>query len=550
MSQHTVIARENNLAGIGLALGQEREDVTLDSVVGLAVGSEKLATMDALMPSGDSAHSLQDTIVAGIHSAQASGVQVTADAIDLSIAVAGMLHDTKLVTMDGIDSVDGSGIVASAVAFNQYVILNSNIKGLDGNISDMEAIKSGDKTNTKFKLYSFNPMVTEGMGDLADETILTPQNASSPMAFATRRETIVKADLVTSYVFDIKAKSDDTGNYKIGRGTTEVIIGDTGISLNDYEVSAQETKPKRTITLNDKQIDMVVDYALGKVTITLEDNATLANGTKIYVTSALSSDKISEIRGFVGSDIQDFTYVANPVTIATKASMMDIRQVNQSVKHALLPVGLQVAGQKIASELIGLKIDLATQFSTRSGTPIDLTTNRGLATTNEAYKLLTVGIDRASVEILEESMLTDKVIVIGGKGLVDAFGMMAKNTDGMTVRDTNEANTFKFLGYLDGKYPAYYDPRHDTTYPLVDENGAVSGTASENVYSTLNIIGTPTDPAKRAVISGVGLPIIPVDLKINDDSEQKVALEGKLIVDANKDPHARKLAKTLLFKTH
>ena len=106
---------------------------------------------------------------------------------------------------------------------------------------------------------------------------------------------------------------------------------------------------------------------------------------------------------------------------------------------------LQVAGMKIASELIAQKVDKATKFSTRSGTAIDLTINRGLATTNESYKILTVAIDRASIEILEESMLTDNVLVIGGKNLVDAFGMLAKNTDGLTVRDTNKANTFKIL---------------------------------------------------------------------------------------------------------
>jgi len=548
MSQQ--IVRDANISAIALALGREREDVTMDAVITQAtIGSEKLTQLDAIMPQaneeGKGSHGVAETLLSGISQAQASGVLVTADAIDLSIATAAAIQDSRLVQMDGIDSVDGGGIVATAVAFNQYIILNSNIAGLDGNISDME-----DKSNRKFKIYSFNPTVTEGMGDLADDTLLTPQNVTLPMAFTARRETFTKADTVLTYTFDIKKKSSDAGNYKIGRGTSEVIIGDTGLSLNDYEVANQETKPKRTITYNDKQIEMVVDYAAGTIVITLEDNATLPNGTKLYVSSSLSVEKISDVRGFVGSDIRDFTYVANPVTIATKASMLDIRRVNQAVKHALLPVGLQVAGQKIASELIGAKVDLATQFATRSGTAIDLTTNRGLATTNEAYKLLTVGIDKASVEILEESMLTDKVVVLGGKGLIDAFGMMAKNTDGLTIRDTNDANTFKFLGYLDGKYPAYYDPRHDTNYPLVDENGVVSGTAADNVYNTLHVVGTPSDPAKRAVIVGIGLPIIPVDLKINDDSEQKIALEGEMVVEANKDPHARKLAKTLLFKTH
>ena len=553
MSKSTVKNREMRLGGLTIAMGGANEAITLDAVIGQAThdeGNKGLVSLDGILSQDEKGVDLAGILVAGVTQAQSQGVQVSADAIDLSIATANMIADSNLVTMDGINSVDGSGVIATATAFNQYVILNSNINGLDGNIGDMEAMKNGDKNNIKFKVYSFNPEVTNGMGDIGDNTILTPANVSLPMAFATREFTAVKTTAVLSYVLDVKAKVGDGANYPIGRGVTELIIGDTGIALNDYEVSTQETIPKRQITVDGKQITLEVNYALGTVTVTLEDDATLVDGTKLYVSTSLSADTISEIRGYAGSNIQDFTYVAHPVVIGTKATMMDIRQVQQQVNHALLPVGLQVAGQKIASELIAQKIDKATKFSTQSGTPLDLTVNRGLATTNEAYKLLTVAIDRASVEILEESMLTDNVLVLGGKNLVDAFGMLAKNTDGLTVRDTNKANTFKFLGYLDGKYPAYYDPRHDAKYPLVDVDGAINGDPALNVYSTLQVVGTPADPAKRAVITGVGLPIIPVDLKINDDSEQKISLEGKMIVDSNKDSHARKLCKSLLYRTH
>ncbi len=554
MSKSTVDNREARLNGFKIAMSGAHEDVTLDAVINKITHdetNEKFVTLDGLLGQDEKANDLATILGAGIAFAKSQGVHVSVDAIDLSIATASMLADSNLVTMDGINSVDGSGVIATATAFNQYVILNSAINGLDGNIADMESIKSGDKSNIKFKLYSFNPEAVNGMGSVVDNTILTPQNVSLPMAFAQRNLELAKVNLVLTYTFDIKAKDADAGNYKIGRGVTELIIGDTGIALNDYEVSAQETAPKRTITLaNGKSVTLQVNYDAGTAVVTLEDNLTLADGTKLYLSTSLDAGLIGEIRGYVGSNIQDFTYVAHPVTIGTKANMMDIRQVQQQVKHALLPAGLQVAGMKIASELIAKKIDLATKFSTLSGTPIDLTTNRGLATTNEAYKLLTVGIDKAGVEILEESMLTDKVMVIGGKKLVDAFGMLAKNTDGLSIRDTNDANTFKFLGYLDGKYPAYYDPRHDTKYPLVDTTGVVSGTPANNIYSTLQVVGTPADPSKRAVITGVGLPIVPVDLKINDNSEQKIALEGKMIVDANKDPHARKLAKKILFRTH
>lgn len=554
MSKSTVNNREARLSGLAIAMGGANDAVTLDAVIAHATHDEAnkgLVTLDGILSQDENGSDLAGVLTSGIDFAVAQGVRVSADAIDLSIATASMIADSNLVNMDGINSVDGSGVVATATAFNQYIILNSNINGLDGNIGDMEALRNGDKNNIKFKVYSFNPEATDGMGSIADNTILTPQNVSLPMAFASRDMMMEKADLVLTYTFDITAK-DGGANYPIGRGVTELIIGDTGISLNDYEVSAQETKPKREITIpaSGEQLSIVVDYVAGTVLVTLATNTTLPNGTKLYLSTSLSADAIGEIRGYVGSNVQDFTYVAHPVTIGTKANMLDIRQVQQQVNHALLPVGLQVAGQKIASELIAKKIDFATKFSTQSGTPIDLTVNRGLATTSEAYKLLTVGIDRTSVEILEESMLTDNVLVLGGKNLVDAFGMLAKNTDGLSVRDTNKANTFKFLGYLDGKYPAYYDPRHDTKYPYVDEAGAINGDPALNVYSTLHVVGTPADPAKRAVITGVGLPIIPVDLKISDNSEQKIALEGKMIVDANKDPHARKLCKSILYRTH
>jgi len=550
MSKSTVQNRESRLKGLAVALSGANDAVTLDAVFDKVTHDDEnkgLVKLDAILAQDENAESLAGILASGVALAKDNGVLVTADAIDLSIHTAEALAD-QLVTMDGINSVDGSAVVATATAFNQYVILNSNIAGLDGNIADMEALRGGDKNNTKFKIYSFNPEVVDGMGDIEDKTILTPKNVSKVMALASRDMVQEVESGVTEYTFHT---IDKVGSkyYAIGRGVTELILGDTGIVLNDYEVSAQETNPIRTVTLDGGQVTMKLTYDDGKIEVTVEDGA-LPVGTKLYVSTSLSTEKIGEIRGFVGSNIQDFTYVAHPVTIGTKANMLDIRQVQQQVGHSLLPTGLQVAGQKIASEILGKKIDLASRFATRSGTPIDLTVNKGLATTNEAYKLLTVGIDVASVEILEESMLTDNVIVVGGKALVHAFDMMAKNTDGMNVRDTNTANTFKFLGYLDGKYPAYYDPRHDDKYPLVDEEGVVNSDATKNVYNTLLTIGTPADPAKRAVIYGVGLPIVPVDLKINDNSEQKVALEGKIVLDSNKDPHARKLAKKILFKTH
>ena len=282
MSMSKVQNRDARLKALAVADSGVNEGMTLDTILSSVTHDEEnkgMVVLDGIMAQDEKGSDLSDILLAGITHAKSQGVNVGMDAIDLSIAAVGMIADSALVTMDGINTIDGSGVVATAVAFNQYVILNSNINGLDGNIGDMEAIKDGSKDNIKFKVFSFNPEITDGMGDIGDNTVLTPQNVSLPMAFATRDLEMVGTRGVISYVFDIKAKSTDAGNYPIGRGETELVIGSTGIRLNDYEVSTQEKKPKRTITMpNDKQVTLTVDYALGKVTVDLEDNVYYSRG--------------------------------------------------------------------------------------------------------------------------------------------------------------------------------------------------------------------------------------------------------------------------------
>ncbi|MGW8169648.1 MAG: hypothetical protein ACWGHH_06555 [Sulfurovaceae bacterium] len=536
-----VALRNGKINYINKGLNGDKLGETISNTLSM---DESFETLDGILAGGEKEVDLCGITMNTIASAQHNGVNISADAIDASIEVAKQIGESDLMSMDGIQSVDGSGIVASVVALNQYYILNSNIAGLDGNIADME---STGKDNLTYKVFSANPIVTKGMGDLADGTALTPLNAGQIMAHTMRNGELVIADAVLSYTFNVKKLSTDSSNYGIARGVTEVVIGDTGISLNDYGVAAQETIPKRTVTIGGKQVTMTVNYTAGTVVVAIEAGA-LAVGTVLFVDTALDYSKTSEIRGMVGNEIADYDYVAKPVIIGTKASVMDIRQTQQQIEFGLIGGGLKTATEKIAHEAQYIKLGLASRFAKLFGTAIDLAASTDYATTQEKYKVLTANIDTASVAIGEESGLTDNVIVVGGKGLVNAFNMLAQtDASGATVRDINDANGVKYLGLLGGRVPAYYNPLHDTNYPLVDSTGVVSGTPANNKFNTLMIIGTPADVSKRVVISGIGMPILPIDFKINSNSEQEFGLEGKTVLSANKDPRARKLVKKILF---
>ena len=83
----------------------------------------------------------------------------------------------------------------------------------------------------------------------------------------------------------------------------------------------------------------------------------------------------------------------------------------------------------------------------------------------------------------------------------------------------------------------YFDPRHDVKYPK-DANG----------YERIDVVGVAQNVTKRASQSGVGLPFVPVNVDFNDSSLQSIFLEGKPMVEANKDPRAKKLSRYFLIK--
>ena len=64
----------------------------------------------------------------------------------------------------------------------------------------------------------------------------------------------------------------------------------------------------------------------------------------------------------------------------------------------------------------------------------------------------------------------------------------------------------------------------------------------------LILVGVPADPTKRVVLRSPSLPVIPVDLKIDANSVQKVSLQGKIALCANKEERPRKLVRKITYK--
>ena len=547
MTQAQIERAEQRAKALGEA---QRDETKLDAMLGDIFQSdgtsEAFVAMDGVLTGEDAEAelSVKDITAGMMNTPTNSGEPLSGTTMDAMIATTANVAE-KGVTMDGVNSVAGSGILASFTAMHQYIIKNSQIGGLVGHISELSTEKAGNAL--KATVFSLIPHVTKGMGGLEDGDTLTPLNFTKPMILSKRMGVLVVEDGVPDYTFNVKAKDSDTGNFAVEHGVTSVILGDTGLELDDYESKPQETAPVREITVNGNQVKMTVNKAAGTVSV-IVPAGTFNAGTKLIVETAVSSKEKSKIRGSLGFEIQEHKYMATTTTGSAKIDVLDSRTVQKQLAFGLLAGGLSLVAQKKIAEIQGFALSMASKFASTVGTPINLDTSVGLATTAEAYKKLPTAIDVASVSILEESQITDNVIVVGGTGSVEAYNMLAKNTDGLNVRDTNNANGIKFLGFLDAKYKTFYNPTHDTENPLVDETGAVNSDATKNVYHTLYVYGTPAQPDRSLVLYSSPLPSLPVDFKIDKDSAKEVALEGKDILSVNKDPQVRKMARKILFK--
>ena len=122
-------------------------------------------------------------------------------------------------------------------------------------------------------------------------------------------------------------------------------------------------------------------------------------------------------------------------------------------------------------------------------------------------------------------------------GLVDAINALSE-----PVTATDGAGSFTITSDIAG-----------TPFTTVVTAGVMTATTTtENVdkkdEDTVFIVGTPSDPSKRAVISGTGLPILPENLSTDTNSNKTISLQGELVCETNKDPYSRKLARKIKIK--
>lgn len=478
-------------------------------------------------------------VMSGIITQDTYKGRITGDAVEMALSVAKRVSNDamfdKLDQLDGIQNVSGTEVLATVLFSNISVIMSSGLGRIIGSISDVEPVK-GNRDNIKFKVFSQSSVVIKGMGSVADNVVLNPSNATLPMAFAQRELNAVTETGVTVFTLNAKALSTAVTNTPLARGETEVIIGDN-FTLNDFEVRANETTYSATGNLGTGTATLAVNYTAGTVTVTLSAATVVAVGTPIQIVTSLSHADMSAITGTVGVDIIENMYIARTVSLATEASFMNTRTALLTGNVNLFVDGLRVISEKIATERIALSLKKATSFAnTASPDTLDVSGITGLSVADK-FASVVVKWGTMGKAILTESQVTDKVSIVGGSGLVTIATSLAtgsgSSANEAVLKDTEE-NGYKWIATIGDTFDCFYDPTFDTTYPPVG-----------NVHK-MWVIGSPSDPTKRACITGVGLPLMPpTDAIFGNDGKKIIRLEGKLIVDSNKDGKSRKLARML-----
>ena len=522
-----------------------RGKVELDAVVNLidsaVAGSEELAKLDSVVAKHDGAvldsvggsasGGLSGIITSAIMQFANEGREVSIDSVATALAAAEKAVAGSDVNLDAAGDVAGADILASYVALNIYMVLSSSIDGIDGSISDMTPL-AGDTTNTKYQVMSVSPVASKGMGDVADGTVISPINSTQNMALTVRTGSVVSATATLTYSFVAKAKSTDASGYKLAVGKNEVAVG-SDLIFDDFDAMSNEPVTTRVTTVDGVTYTVTFTYATGVIDVVL--SSAIADGTKIVFTAGLDTKKLSEITGEIEVDLIPQRYVSRTVAISTTAQELSSRRVLQSGKMNLLAIGAGAAMNKIAQELTALKVKLATDMATSYGGIIDLTSGTRSDIASQ-YKEIDTAIDSAVVDISTKAEVSSNAVLVGGSALVKIFSGLTDPTQGSAVPAIDENTGFRFLGTMKGGRKAYYNPNHDAQFPVT------------NGESKVFVIGSPADPTKRAVISGVGLPVLPVDLLLNQDSHRTISLQGELVVSANKDKRSRQLARVLTVK--
>ena len=511
-----------------------REGATLDAIQDatstIVASSDNLQTLDAIIAKS----SQGDTLSTIIAKTVSSFPDATQDSIVTALGVASQIakrvqDENQHFTLDSIENVKGGEVLGSLVAINIMTILSSTLPFV-GEIADFVPMQ-GSKDNVKFQMFTVNPIVKNGMGELEDGEILNSSNAGKAMAFAERDDVQSFVTDTLEYTFDVKKKDGDSDNYPMERGVNEVVINlGNGIFVNDFDAQAMEKTATRTVSVDGVTYTVEFDYDGGKITLKISEN--IEDGTQLFFSASLSSDKLGEIAGSVGSDLNPTTYVAKPVVINTTVNTLALRQVLQTTGLNLSSNDLMIALAKVGEESKRKKIKATLQFAKPFGAVIDI---QGASETTMAdrYKHFLVGVEKARADITAKSQITSNVVLVGGSGLVEIFSALSTATNKTNIiSDSN--NSIRHIGTLNNGYECYYNPLHDTDYP--EDEG------KHKVF----VVGNPADATKRASISGVGLPVLPEDLGFDQTASDKIiSLQGKLVVSYNKDKHSRELVREL-----
>jgi hypothetical protein len=503
---------------------QDKKDEVVDLFANVIKANDKLISFDSAV-SSDKINLPQ--IVGDVVLDLSKNVEI--DPYKFDAIVGAVIKVADEVDFDSIGSVQGGEVVASLIKANIYTIISADVP-FSGTISDMVAI-SGGKSNTKFKMLVVEPVVTSANAGFSEGDGINGLNAGDLLAFSTRNQTFSFETDTLTYTFNIKKSNSDTDNYKMSRGTNEVVIGGS-IFIDDFEVSSTENPAKRVITVDNITYTVTFKYADGQIVLEISDN--IVAGTKIYMEGALDTSKLSEIVGGISSDIRDYNYIAHPVNLDVKFNIVKARELLQNASLNIATNDMAVALSKISAEIKQAKINKAISLATSFGSVIDIA-NADESTIADRYKRFLIGVEDARSDISTKSGLTSNIVLVGGSALVRIYSALSTDSAKTNVVTSNE-NSIRFLGFLNGTIPCYFNPKHDIDYPTTDDKDKVF------------VVGNPTDPAKKPVVDGIGLPILPDDLGADADSNKTTRLSGKVVVSANKDPRARKQVRELTVK--
>lgn len=471
--------------------------------------------------------SMDDVIANSIVFAQQNGVKLTVDKIDTAIVAAEKV--ARRFQADSIGDVAGAEVVATYIKANILTILGADVP-FAGNISDATPANSG-KNNTKFQILSVEPIVSGAMGDLSKGDFITPLNAGGVFSSLERvMEKLFVTDTLT-YTYDVKKVDSDTENYAMERGVNQLIVAGN-IFFDDFNVTSRETTATRSLTADGIDYKVEFKYDDGQIVLTVSDN--IADGTKMVAMASLNADKLSEVSGSVESDIVSNIYTAITFSQDVKINSLKLRQVLQSTGISLMSNDLNVALTKISEEIKAKKIAKGLMWATDFGEVVDVA-SADEDTISEKNKHALIRIEEARNDIAIKSGLTSNIVLFGGAGILKLFTALSTDASKTNVVITNETS-IRFLGYINGTIPCYYNPTHDIDYP------------ADDTTHSMFVIGVPAEHTKRIVVSGVGLPIIPDDLGTNQDSDKVTRLLGKIVVDANRDARSLKLARKIQVK--